>query len=189
MIYKSLQFDGLKIVLTPETKHRDDVGNPIRRPGKYIHFVKGTYKCGQRADMTEKEEVAALDKFMKEHPNQLVKVDEKKLAEERKYIEEAKKKAAAEWKKREEARAEGDKARAVEIERRRMEAAKATAERKAKEVDEAIEKQKAVEAEKAARPTRVAAAPSKTEQVKTAAAKVAKPESGAAPKAKDNKKK
>jgi hypothetical protein len=96
MLYKSIQFAGLRIVIDPEKKLRDSVGNPVKTGGKSIHFVNSEYRTGKRQDICEDDEIAFIRGYMKKWPGELEEVDEVQIARKRAAYAEADKKLAEE---------------------------------------------------------------------------------------------
>lgn len=69
---------NLKIVIKPQKRYRDHVGNPVREDGKYIKFINGQYKT------SDEKEIQVLKEHKSKWPKEITFVDTKKLERQKK---------------------------------------------------------------------------------------------------------
>jgi len=87
------QKKGLELVITPARLGKDKFGNPIKIGGKRIKFINGKYRTD------DKKEIEYLDTYMEANPEELTKIDERRLEIERRVAAKLKERVEEEVKK------------------------------------------------------------------------------------------
>ena len=91
-IFLNKKFMGLRIVYKPAKQWKDLDGSPQKTESKYIQFQDGKYET------EDKVEIAAIEKYMKDHQSEVTVLD----SEELKRREEITKRVEAQMKKEDE---------------------------------------------------------------------------------------
>ena len=84
LTYLSKSFPALKMVMEPAKQYRDNKGNPVKEPGKYIQFMDGKFET----DDPEKQKF--IEKYMEEHQGEIVVIDPAEIEKQNRILAKAK---------------------------------------------------------------------------------------------------